>query len=78
MPSVVKWVCVVRGHRWLPYGPPPRYRDYLPHVERCHRCGRHRYANGDKIPRGLEGLLPYPPDEGRGRGWTATTPANDG
>ncbi|HEY3633338.1 MAG TPA: hypothetical protein VGL21_20735 [Jatrophihabitantaceae bacterium] len=63
--------CLLSSHRWIPYGPPPRYRNYLPPVERCTRCHAYRHASGEKIARSADGVRPYLPDDGGPRGWVS-------
>jgi hypothetical protein len=56
--------CRVSGHQLEPFGPAPRYADYLPDVVRCARCRAYRFVSGEPVPRSLRSnIRPYsPPD----------------
>jgi hypothetical protein len=63
--------CRISGHLWQPYGPPPRYADYLPHVVRCDRCLGYQLASGDPLDAALlQNVRPYPPPPDDRIGWT--------
>ena len=64
--------CRIAGHAWVPYGPPPRYMDYLPHLVRCKCCGGFQHASGNPInPDYPSRLRPYPEPTAPGEptGW---------
>ena len=74
------FLCRVAGHRWVPYGPPPRYADYLPHVVSCSRCGAYRFADGTPLPDAhRDRIRPYParPEPDASTGWFRY-PGDDG
>ena len=78
-PRVGAWrrlQCRALGHAWEPYGPAPRYADYLPDVVLCRRCGDYRFATGDRLGKSyLPFVRPYPQPrrEGEPSGWTGRT-----
>ena len=63
-------------HSWEPFGPPPRFRDYLPEVRRCSGCEAYQFETGQPVPAdSLTSVRPYPPPEpGEPTGWTSWKP----